>query len=71
MPTLEEVESHIEEHGHLPDVPSAEVVESEGLSVGEAQKVMMQKIEELTLYTIEQQKLIDEYKDRIEALESK
>ncbi len=54
--SLEEVENHIEEYGHLPDVPSAAVVESEGLSVGEAQKIMMQKIEELTLYMIDLKK---------------
>ncbi len=57
--SLDEVESHIAKHGHLPDVPSASVVESEGLSVGEAQKIMMQKIEELTLYAIEQNKRIE------------
>lgn len=56
LKSLEEVEKHIEEHGHLPDVPSATVVESEGLSIGETQKIMMQKIEELTLYVIEQDK---------------
>jgi len=54
--SLGEVEDHIKEHGHLPGIPSAAVVESEGLSVGEAQKIMMQKIEELTLYMIEQEK---------------
>jgi len=56
LKSLDEVEAHIEEHGHLPDVPSASIVESEGLSVGEAQKIMMQKIEELTLYVIDQDK---------------
>ncbi len=69
--SLEEVEDHIEEHGHLPDVPSATVVESEGLSVGEAQRIMMQKIEELTLYVIEQDKKIEEQRLRILELESK
>ncbi len=68
--SLEEVESHIEEHGHLPDVPPASVIESEGLSVGEAQKLMMQKIEELTLYIIEQDKKISAQELRIKELES-
>ncbi len=68
--TLTEVESHIEEHGHLPDVPSAAVVESEGLSVGEAQKIMMQKIEELTLYMIDLKKENEELKTRVAELES-
>lgn len=73
--SLEEVELHIAEHGHLPDVPSASVIESSGLSVGEAQKIMMQKIEELTLYVIElekrsqsQQRLIDSQQEEIESL---
>ena len=68
--SLAEVETHIKEHGHLPDVPSAAVVESEGLSVGEAQKIMMQKIEELTLYVIEQDKKIAAQDLRIKELES-
>lgn len=63
--SLSEVEDHIAEHGHLPDVPSAAIVESEGLSVGEAQKIMMQKIEELTLYVIAQQKEIDQLKSKL------
>ena len=67
---LYEVESHIEEHGHLPDVPSAAVVVSEGLSVGEAQKIMMQKIEELTLYVIELKKENEAQQKEIERLKS-
>lgn len=62
---LAEVASHIEENGHLPDVPSAAVVESEGLSLGEAQKIMMQKIEELTLYVIEQDKKLKELESKL------
>ena len=75
---LGDVESHIEEFGHLPDVPSADTIESEGLSVGEAQKIMMQKIEELTLYMIEKdkqvlalQKQVEAQQQRILELESK
>ena len=71
LKSLDEVEDHIEEHGHLPGVPSAAMVESEGLSVGEAQKIMMQKIEELTLYVIDLQKQNDSHLARINELESK
>ncbi len=66
--SLAEVETHIEEHGNLPDVPSASEVESEGLSVGKAQKIMMQKIEELTLYMIEQEKKNQIQQNEIEDL---
>ena len=65
---LEEVESHIKEHGHLPDIPSAAIIESEGLSVGETQKIMMQKIEELTLYMIDLKKENDALRAEIEKL---
>lgn len=71
LKSLEDVEAHIEEFGHLPDVPSAATVESEGLSVGEAQKIMMQKIEELTLYVIEQDKKIAAQQEEIEKLNSR
>jgi len=50
---LEEVKSFIETEKHLPNVPTAAKVESEGLNVGEMQVVQMEKIEELTLYLIQ------------------
>lgn len=68
---LRDVETHIQDHGHLPDVPSAATVEAEGLSVGEAQKIMMQKIEELTLYMIEKDKQVAALQARVSELESK
>lgn len=56
---LSEVESFINENGHLPGIPSAEEVEANGVSVGEMNVKLMEKIEELTLYVIELQKDID------------
>lgn len=50
---LNEVKSFIEKHGHLPNVPSAVEIKEEGLSLGEAAKTSMEKIEELTLYLLE------------------
>jgi hypothetical protein len=67
---LTEVAKFIETEGHLPNVPSAEIVECEGINVGEMNKVLMQKIEELTLYMIEQEKRMDEQNKRIQALEA-
>lgn len=56
--SLEEVENEIKRLGHLPGVPSAEEVEEKGIEVGEMQKRMMEKIEELTLYILDQEKRI-------------
>ncbi len=63
--SLHDVETHIEKHGHLPDVPSAVTVASKGLSLGETQKIMMQKIEELTLYMIEKDKEVAELREKL------
>ncbi len=62
---LSEVESYINQHGHLPNVPSAAEVEEEGQNLGEMNQILLQKIEELTLHLIEQQKQIDELKEQI------
>jgi len=62
LPTLTEVENHIKEKGHLKGIPSAEEVEENGFFLGEMDSKLLQKIEELTLYTIQQQKEIIEQK---------
>lgn len=59
---LRELETYIGEHSHLPGVPTAEEVEQEGADLGEMNKVLMEKVEELTLYIIDLQKQIDELK---------
>lgn len=64
--TLKEVESYIKENGHLPDVPSAEEVKANGVEVGEMNAILLQKIEELTLYIIELEKKIEELNDEKE-----
>jgi hypothetical protein len=48
-----EVEQFITTNKHLPNVPSAAEVEIEGVDLGEMDKILLQKIEELTLYMIE------------------
>ncbi len=53
---LNELESSIKANGHLPGIPSAEQVKKNGVAVGEMQKQMMAKIEELTLYVIQLKK---------------
>jgi hypothetical protein len=56
---LNQLENYISINGHLPNIPPASNIEKSGLEVGETQRLMMEKIEELTLYIIEQQKQIE------------
>lgn len=55
---LHEVEQFVKANKHLPGIPSAAQVEEKGLSMGEMQNKLLQKVEELTLYIIEQDKKI-------------
>ncbi len=71
LPTLQEVEKHIQEKGHLINVPSAKQVEENGIELGEMAKIQQEKIEELTLYIIAQNKLILELSNRLTALEKR
>lgn len=57
---LSEVDAFIKKNKHLPEIPSAKVVDKEGIEVSEMMILMMKKIEELTLYTIEQEKRINQ-----------
>ncbi len=68
LPTLSEVEKFIEQNGHLPNVPSREEVLKNGIEVGEMLRILTEKVEELTLYSIEQQKLIEGQQKVIEEL---
>ncbi|CAM1368308.1 exported hypothetical protein [Tenacibaculum sediminilitoris] len=66
LPTLTEVENHIKEKGHLKDIPSAKEVEKNGFFLGAMDAKLLQKIEELTLYTIEQEKNLKTQNSKIE-----
>ncbi|SDI56333.1 hypothetical protein [Chryseobacterium jejuense] len=67
--SLEEVEKHISEKGHLPNIPSALEVEKDGINLGEMDAKLLEKIEELTLYSIEQNKQLQSQSNKIEKLE--
>ncbi|UTN03046.1 hypothetical protein L0669_17110 [Flavobacterium bizetiae] len=81
LPTLAEVENHINEKGHLENIPTEEEVLKNGINLGEMNAKLLQKIEELTLYAIEQEKEIRTLKeenksfkklsDRLSAIEQK
>ncbi|MDL2323154.1 SlyX family protein [Bacteroidales bacterium OttesenSCG-928-A17] len=71
LPSLTEVKKHIDEKKHLPGIPSEEEVKENGINMGEMQAKLLQKIEELTLYVIEQQKTIDELSKEVRELKTK
>jgi len=64
LKSLNEVESFIKENKHLPEIPTAKEVQENGVSLGEMQTKLLQKVEELTLYIIEQEKRIKELESR-------
>lgn len=71
LPSLREVEKYIKENGHLENIQSTEEVEANGVLLGEMNKKLLEKIEELTLYLIQQNKDIDELKKQVEFLMQK
>ncbi|WP_396589587.1 hypothetical protein [Allomuricauda sp. R78024] len=68
LPSLQKVENYIQRNGHLPNIPSASEIGKNGIHLGEMDAKLLQKIEELTLYTIQQQKEIDSLKNASQAL---
>ncbi len=63
---LNDVAAYIKTNHHLPNIKSEqEVKQSEGIDVGEMQLKLLEKVEELTLYVIQQQKQIDELKAKL------
>lgn len=70
LPPLRTVETFIRQHGHLPDIPSEAVVKADGIAVGAMQSKLLQKIEELTIYVIQQQKQIDRLNSQVKRMDS-
>ena len=68
--SLAQVKDHIEAKGHLPNVPSAKEIEDHGLLLGNMNKVLMEKIEELTLYILQQEEKLQNYERRLQKLET-
>jgi hypothetical protein len=71
LPPLGEVESFVRQNKHLPNIPSAAEMQTNGVKMGELQNNLLQKVEELTLYTIEQEKKIQEQEKKISDQEKK
>jgi len=69
LPTLEELSAYIKVNKHLPEVPSACAMEENGVKLGEMNMLLLKKVEELTLYLLEQQKTIAEQGKKINQME--
>lgn len=63
--TLPELENFIDDKGHLPGLPAAADVQDVGIELGEMNRVLVEKIEELTLYILEQEKRITQLEAKV------
>ena len=62
---LQELETYVNENKHLPEIPSATEMEQNGVNLNELTIQLLQKVEELTLYTIQQEKRIKELEEQL------
>jgi hypothetical protein len=69
LPSLQEVKAYIDQNQHLPEVPSEEQITKEGLNLGEMNKLLMKKVEELTLYLIEKDEQLQQQGRQMEKLQ--
>lgn len=68
LPSLSLVEKYIQENKHLPEIASADEMKKDGINLSEMNIKLLQKIEELTLYSIQQNKKIESQNKEIESL---
>lgn len=78
LPSLAEVKAYIDRKQHLPEIPSEEEIAKNGVNLGEMNKILVKKVEELTLYLIEMKKehealksLVGKLSDSLKAKENK
>ncbi len=65
LPSLTDIKTYIDQNHHLPDMPSAQDVEKDGLNLGEMNRDLVKKVEELTLYLIEKDQIDAEQQNQI------
>jgi hypothetical protein len=68
---LEQVEAFILQESHLPKIPSAMDIKENGINMSEMQMALLEKVEELTLYTLDQQKLIAAQQESVASLQAR
>jgi hypothetical protein len=71
LPSLQEVEKKINEEQHLPGIPSAAEIKEKGVELTEMNMKLLRKMEEMTLYVIDQNKKIEELEKKVAMLASK
>jgi hypothetical protein len=70
LPSLDEIKSYIDQHKHLPEVPSAKEMEQNGINVSEMNMILLKKVEELTLFVISQKNENEELRTSLKKLEA-
>jgi hypothetical protein len=70
LPSLTDVKTYIDQNQHLPEIPSEQEIAKEGLNLGEMNKLLVKKVEELTLYLIEHQQQIKSQQAEINELKN-
>lgn len=71
LPSLQEIEQYVTEHQHLPGIPSASDVDTDGVDLGDMNKKLLQKIEEQMLYIIEMNKKLVTLTNEMKELKEK
>lgn len=69
LPSLEQIQAHIQKHGHLEGIPSTQQVLKQGIDLGEISTLLLQKVEELTLHLIQKDKEVKSLEARLAKLE--
>jgi hypothetical protein len=68
LPTLKEVKTYVQQNHHLPEVPTEEEVKKNGLNLSEQSVILLKKVEELTLYAIDQNEKLQSLEQKMNAL---
>jgi Bacterial Ig domain len=71
LPDLKDLERYLKEHQHLPDIASEKTVQREGIDIAEQQAALLKKVEELTLYLIQQNKKIEAQQKELDKLKAR
>jgi hypothetical protein len=69
LPSLQDVKAYIQQNHHLPEVPTEEDVKKNGINLGDQSVILLKKVEELTLYVIDQNEKLQALEQKVSALQ--